>query len=280
MFDLDHFKRVNDTYGHGAGDAVLAGTAQTVRMHLRASDALIRWGGEEFLVMAPATQLEGAMGLAEKLRAAVAAIDFPGVGHVTMSLGVAEYAPGESLAEWIERTDQALYRAKAGGRNRTMPAAASDRPETDPASERSLLEVIWEEAYASGNALIDKQHQLLFRLVSALMSVLTEDRPLSEVSLRLETLLAHTAQHFHDEETLLRQAQYLDLGEHAAIHANLLAKARALQAEVQSGHLDFGKLVSFLAMDLVKGHLLTEDRGYFTHLVGVLGPDGPAPEKA
>jgi diguanylate cyclase (GGDEF)-like protein len=105
MFDLDHFKRVNDTFGHGAGDVVLAGTAQAVRQHLRLSDALIRWGGEEFLVMAPATRLEGALGLAEKLRAAMAAIDFPTVGQVTMSLGVSEYALGEGLDEWIERTD-------------------------------------------------------------------------------------------------------------------------------------------------------------------------------
>ena len=124
MFDLDHFKRVNDTFGHGAGDAVLAGTAQTVRMHLRASDSLVRWGGEEFLVMTPATRLEGAMGLAEKLRAAVEAVDFPDVGHVTMSLGVSEYAIGEGLEEWIERTDQALYRAKAEGRNRARPPSS------------------------------------------------------------------------------------------------------------------------------------------------------------
>lgn len=133
--------------------------------------------------------------------------------------------------------------------------------------------MIWEEAYESGNALIDKQHQRLFRLASSLMSVLTEDRPLSEVSLCLETLLAHTAQHFHDEEALLRAARYRDPAGHAALHASLLAKARALQAEVQAGHLDFGKLVSFLAMDLVKGHILSEDQGYFSHLVAVIGPD-------
>jgi diguanylate cyclase (GGDEF)-like protein/hemerythrin-like metal-binding protein len=274
MFDLDHFKRINDTFGHSAGDAVLAGVSQTVRQHLRASDALVRWGGEEFLVLAPGTRLEGALGLAEKLRTAVAANEFPGIGQVTMSLGVAEYAPGEGLAGWIERTDQALYRAKSEGRNRTISGAASDRPGADASSDRSLLEVIWEEAYESGNAIIDKQHQKLFRLASSLMAVLTEDRPLSDVSLRLETLLAYAAQHFHDEEALLRQARYSDLAEHAAIHASLLAKARGLQAEVQAGHLDFGKLVSFMAVDLVQGHLLTEDRAYFSQLLAALGPEG------
>ncbi len=266
LFDLDHFKRVNDTYGHGAGDAVLAGTAQTVRVHLRASDALVRWGGEEFLVMAPATRLDGAMGLAEKLRSAMAAIDFPGIGQVTMSLGVSEYALGETLDEWIERTDQALYRAKSEGRNRTAAAPAPDRHDHEVPPHNPMLELIWEDAYASGHLLIDAQHQRLFRLVSTLMATLTENRPLVEVALRLETLLAHTAQHFHDEEALLRQSSYPDLPEHAAIHATLLSKAWKLQADVQNGHLDVSKLVSFLALDLVKGHILTEDRDYFSHL--------------
>lgn len=266
MFDLDHFKRVNDTYGHGAGDAVLAGTAQTVRKYLRASDALIRWGGEEFMVMAPATRMDGALGLAEKLRTALAEVDFPDVGHVTMSLGVAEYAPGESLADWIERTDQALYRAKSEGRNRVAAAPVPVAPGVGAFPERSLLEIVWEDAYESGHPLIDEQHKRLFRLASSLMSLITGDRPIAEVALRLETLLAHTAQHFHDEEAILRGARFQGLAEHAAVHADLLVKARSLQAEVQSGHLDFGKLVGFLALDLVKGHLLSEDRNYFAHL--------------
>jgi diguanylate cyclase (GGDEF)-like protein/hemerythrin-like metal-binding protein len=266
MFDLDHFKRVNDTFGHGAGDAVLVGLVQAVRRHLRASDSIIRWGGEEFLVMVPATRLEGAMALAEKMRATVAAIDFPGIGQVTMSLGVAQYAPGESLSAWIERADQALYRAKSAGRNRSQ-AARMPESIAEAYPRRPLLEVIWDETYESGNALIDKQHQRLFHLANALMAGLTEATPLSEVTLRLETLLAHTSQHFHDEEALLREAQYPDLAKHASIHASLLAKARQLQADVQAGQLDFGKLVSFLALDLVKGHFLAEDQNYFERLI-------------
>jgi diguanylate cyclase len=280
MFDLDHFKRVNDTFGHSTGDAVLASAAQTVRLHLRLSDSLIRWGGEEFLVMAPATRLEGAMGLAEKLRIAMAAIDFPNVGQVTMSLGVSEYALEESLETWIERTDQALYRAKAEGRNRVVSALPPERPGPKPSAERSMLEMLWEDTYASGHALIDAQHHRLFQLASALMSVLTENRPVAEVSLRLETLLAHTAQHFHDEETLLRKASYADLSEHAATHAALLKKALSLQSDVQAGRLDFGKLVSFLALDLVKGHILSEDRDYFAHLRTCTEPDGAPPAGA
>ncbi len=280
MLDLDHFKHVNDTFGHGAGDAVLATTAQTVRQHLRLSDSLIRWGGEEFLVMAPATRLEGALGLAEKVRVAVAAIDFPNVGQVTISLGVSEYTLGEDLEAWIERTDQALYRAKTEGRNRVVAAPTPERRGLEPSAARSLLEMIWEDTYASGHTLIDDQHRRLFHLASALMAVLTESRPLAEVSLRLETLLAHTAQHFHDEEALLREVNYPNLAEHAVIHATLLKKASRIQAAVQAGQLDFGKLVSFLALDLVKGHILTGDQDYFTHLRAFTGPDGAPPAGA
>ena len=268
MFDLDHFKRVNDTYGHGTGDVVLVGTAQCIREQLRASDSLVRWGGEEFLVMAPATRLEGAMGLAEKLRAALAARDFPGVGQVTMSLGVAEYVLGEGLREWIDRADQALYQAKAGGRNQVQAAPSPEPAEGDASLSRSLFEVVWEESYESGNAIIDTQHKKLFRLASALMSVITEDRPLEDVALSLETLLAQTAQHFHDEEALLREAHFPDLTHHAGIHASLLAKARKLQEDVDAKQLDVGKLTTFLALDLVKGHILQEDRSYFSLVSG------------
>ena len=266
MFDLDHFKRVNDTFGHGAGDMVLVETAQLVRLHLRASDSLVRWGGEEFLVMAPATRMDGALALAEKLRAALAAFTFPEVGRVTMSLGVAEYSLGEGLAAWIERADKALYVAKSEGRNRVVPSTTPDGEGGIGPSEHSLLEVLWEDSYESGSPLIDQQHQRLFRLASSLLSGLTGDRPLAEVTLRLETLLAHTAQHFHDEEALLRKVHFKELPQHAMIHASLLGKARKLQLEVQGGQLDFGRLVSFLTLDLVKGHLLAEDKHYFAAL--------------
>jgi hemerythrin-like metal-binding protein len=131
--------------------------------------------------------------------------------------------------------------------------------------------VVWDEAYVSGNALIDKQHQRLFHLANSLIAVLTDEGQMSEASLRLETLLAHTSQHFHDEESLLREAHYPDLAKHATIHANLLARARQLQADAQAGQLDLGKLVTFLALDLVKGHFLTEDQNYFERLHSMSG---------
>jgi len=122
MLDIDHFKRVNDTYGHSVGDEVLKGVAEVVRDHLRANDRLTRWGGEEFIVLTPSTGAGDALALAERLRERVADWVFPTAGSVTVSLGVAEHRDDESGDEVINRADAALYRAKENGRDRCEAA--------------------------------------------------------------------------------------------------------------------------------------------------------------
>jgi len=126
MCDLDHFKLVNDTHGHGAGDAVLAAFGEKVRANLRGTDLAGRIGGEEFLMILPETELEGAMLMAERLRSSIGAVKFPPDMDsllVTCSLGVAERVledrDGGAL---LGRADSALYQAKQGGRNRVVAA--------------------------------------------------------------------------------------------------------------------------------------------------------------
>jgi diguanylate cyclase (GGDEF)-like protein/PAS domain S-box-containing protein len=123
IFDIDHFKTINDTHGHLVGDQVLVELTQRVRQHLRTADVLARWGGEEFVVLLPHTRGEDAVKLAEKLRRLVAGAPFPEVGQVTSSFGVAEFRPHETTDLWLTRVDDALYAAKAGGRNRVCLAA-------------------------------------------------------------------------------------------------------------------------------------------------------------
>lgn len=120
MFDLDHFKAVNDTHGHAMGDAVLTQVVRVVGDHLRETDLPGRWGGEEFLVLLPGTETAGMRHLAECLRAEVADLEFPGVGVVTISIGCAGYRPGEGADAFLGRLDDALYAAKNAGRNRVM----------------------------------------------------------------------------------------------------------------------------------------------------------------
>lgn len=118
IFDLDHFKSVNDTFGHQVGDTVLIAVADILRQCVRTVDIAGRWGGEEFLVISPDTDVHGAEQLAEKIRAAIEAYDFPTVGHKTASFGVAEFAEGDSIDTLTTRADSALYHAKETGRNR------------------------------------------------------------------------------------------------------------------------------------------------------------------
>jgi diguanylate cyclase (GGDEF)-like protein/PAS domain S-box-containing protein len=118
MFDIDHFKAVNDTYGHAAGDSVLKKTASVVADHVRKADALGRIGGEEFAVLATETTAESALALAEKIRAAVEIAEHDRIGKITVSIGVSTYDNELTLDEFIRRADEALYAAKNNGRNR------------------------------------------------------------------------------------------------------------------------------------------------------------------
>ncbi|CDM24325.1 hypothetical protein BN940_09321 [Castellaniella defragrans 65Phen] len=118
LLDIDHFKHVNDTCGHLAGDRVLVAIAQVLKTHIRGTDGVGRWGGEEFLVVCPDTGIAQAAQLAERLRQAIARQAIPEVGHCTASLGVAAYRPGDDAPSLIARADRALYEAKDAGRNR------------------------------------------------------------------------------------------------------------------------------------------------------------------
>ncbi len=118
LFDIDHFKRINDTYGHNVGDLTLKSIAALVSSSIRESDTFVRWGGEEFIILAPNTSLQNACILAEKIRASIESYDFEAVGKVTCSFGVAEAGSRLKFDGLVEHADKALYAAKKGGRNR------------------------------------------------------------------------------------------------------------------------------------------------------------------
>jgi len=128
IFDLDHFKKLNDTYGHLTGDRVLKDTAEIVRRTIREGDISARWGGEEFLLILPATPKEGAWRAAEKVREALARHAFQDdegkpIGRVTLSGGVAAFpGDGRTQSELVGAADEALYHAKRSGRNKVLMA--------------------------------------------------------------------------------------------------------------------------------------------------------------
>ncbi len=118
LFDIDHFKKINDTHGHNIGDYTLKVIASLVSSSIRESDTFVRWGGEEFIILAPSTSLQNAGILAEKIRASIESYDFEVVGRVTCSFGVAEADSRLEFDRLVEHADKALYAAKKGGRNR------------------------------------------------------------------------------------------------------------------------------------------------------------------
>ena len=124
IFDIDYFKKVNDTYGHNAGDEVLKKISSCVADLIRTIDKVGRWGGEEFLALAPETTLEEAMALAERIRSSIESIRYSKAAPVTVSLGVAQFKGEESCEELVKRADAALYKAKDEGRNRAVRAAS------------------------------------------------------------------------------------------------------------------------------------------------------------
>ncbi len=118
LYDVDHFKQVNDIHGHQIGDDVLVRLSQIVAKHVRNTDLLARWGGEEFVILTPGSDGEMARQAAEKLAATIQRARFEEVGSITCSFGIAQYSSGDTAETLITRADHALYRAKMNGRNR------------------------------------------------------------------------------------------------------------------------------------------------------------------
>lgn len=155
-FDLDHFKSVNDTFGHAAGDEVLKRVAATVQARIRKSDVFARTGGEEFAVLLPETDRSGALEVAEKVRKDISALRFEFEGEtvgVTSSFGVATLKPSEEdLETMLRRADAALYQAKSDGRNRCIAYGESEV--TVKASRRRVLKA-GKVSFNNGGSSID-----------------------------------------------------------------------------------------------------------------------------
>jgi len=139
MADIDHFKKFNDTFGHQLGDLVLRLVAKALTEGVKGRDVVCRYGGEEFGILLPRTRLEDAVKLADDLRASIGARriirrgEARDLGHVTLSMGVSRYHPGEPSAHFVQRADAALYAAKRRGRNRVVSEAEVEAGEFLPA---------------------------------------------------------------------------------------------------------------------------------------------------
>jgi len=169
LIDIDHFKTVNDTYGHLTGDMVLREMVQLIQKKIRSADLLFRWGGEEFVVLAVSTGYRDAETLAEHLRARVAGTRFTGVDSLTVSIGVTEYCDDETADQWFKRLDNVLFNAKDSGRNRVVTERRGNSDKWNTEGGSAALRLIWRDSYACGQAEIDNEHRELFDLANRLI---------------------------------------------------------------------------------------------------------------
>lgn len=264
FFDIDHFKEVNDRHGHASGDLVLCELVKVVRANIRASDMLFRWGGEEFVILAPGTSYRRAASLAESLRGKIERHVIGTVGSISISLGVAEHVLCESPATCLQRADAAMYAAKSGGRNRVVVDQQGSSDAWTAAENATILHLSWHESYDCGEAMIDQQHRRLFDLANLLINAAfrREANP-HEFDEALKQLLAHVVQHFADEEAILARHHYAALEVQVQAHKRLIEHALRLRDQAAGGGVTVGELVDFLADEVVARHMLKTDREFY-----------------
>ena len=225
---------------------------------------LFRWGGEEFVVLAPATSYRSAASLAEALRFKVERHVIETVGNITISLGVAEHASGESENSCLQRADAAMYAAKNGGRNRVVVDQRGNSDVWAAAQSATILHLTWHESYDCGEATIDQEHRQLFELTNTLINAAfkRESNP-HEFEDALKKLLAHVVKHFADEEAILARHHYADLDVQVRAHKMLIEHALRLRDAAAAGGVTIGEFVDFLADEVVAQHMLKVDREFY-----------------
>lgn len=266
MVDLDHFKQINDQFGHGTGDSVLKEFCLVVQRCIRSTDILARWGGEEFVVLLPNSGFVNAVSLAERIRAAIEQHQFPSGLRITASLGLSVCQTADTWNSWLERADKALYRAKSTGRNRVENEYLPLDGEQNDQSKTNLVQLVWRSSYESGNSLIDTQHRALFEHANTLLQAILDDKSKSEISRLIASLVSEIEQHFKDEESVFQHANYSDFDHHNKLHCHLLERAKTLLERYEKDRIGSIELLHFLTYEMVAQHILIEDRKYFSSI--------------
>ena len=244
--DIDHFKNVNDKWGHATGDEVIKAFCAAAQTALRSTDILGRWGGEEFVVLLPNTGRMSASLTAERMRVAISDQDIPEVGQITASIGIAVSSIGDTFESLLARADKAMYNAKEAGRNRVEIESAISLD--DPGGMDDYYEVvtpnfvglIWRSAYECGHPLIDTQHRVLFEQSNELMGAVLAGQPKDVITSQISALLAEVVQHFEDEEAIFNETEWPLAKEHHDIHQNLVAQASDLAQKYENDQLEIG----------------------------------------
>ncbi len=271
IVDIDHFKRVNDEFGHPVGDQVLARTAKLLSSCVRESDTVARWGGEEFALIAPMTTEEGAASLAEKLRSIMAATHLGPREPITASFGVAEMSPDDTVETLLQRADEALYRAKQAGRNRVSRAAAVQGSSAQAPAIPEGEEPVRERTYANtGFGPIDDEHEALDHALDAFVKTVNSGK-VAEVRVALDELILGIESHFAHEERLMSKHAYPNQKQHGDGHTSFVVDMRKAGRELERDEVspDFRRWAVTRLPDWFRFHILTHDIGLGQFLLRV-----------
>jgi diguanylate cyclase (GGDEF)-like protein/hemerythrin-like metal-binding protein len=280
MLDIDHFKSVNDRFGHPAGDKVLVAVAALLETYVRESDRVARWGGEEFVVIAPMTNLAGAAQLAEKLRALLEDSPLGPDGPITASFGIAEVGEGDTAEAFLHRADQALYRAKTSGRNRVEGLSRATDIAGNPWNESRREDdmVGGKQLYAgTGFPPIDREHLELSNALESFVQLVNAGNA-DQVRPALAALITGVSVHFQHEESLMAEFFYPQCLQHEEAHALFVDDVRRFQNILLSKGLtpDFRRWAVGRLLEWFRFHILAHDvgLGQFLKKVGASGTDG------
>ncbi len=254
MYDIDHFKVINDQYGHEIGDKILIGLSNVVKANIRSNDMLVRWGGEEFIIILPHTFEEEGIEIAEKLRAIIESHSFVNDIKVTSSFGVSEYRVNEEDNIWFDRVDSALLKAKRFGRNRVETYTSSLKNYNFDAYANNVY-------YKSGHPVIDQQHLMLFDTAIQMIEELFTSNIQHSMALydEVETL---TIEHYETEEAYLKEINFEGLGHHKEVHKKLLEDYRRYLKDFADRKITELELLSFVIEEMLVRHISTEDLQY------------------
>ena len=273
MLDIDHFKDVNDTYGHAIGDRVLKALADCCKKGLRSFDIFGRLGGEEFGILLINLDSVHAQNIAERLRKSIENLTVQtqkGTVTFTVSIGLTTFkGDGNDLESKLRIADKALYKAKDSGRNRVEMLLNADHNFKENENDQihaSFVSLVWKREYECGNNTIDSQHRQLFIIANDLLSAIITGAPDNEVTEASEKLITHTIRHFHDEDKIFRSTKFPFADMHGRIHSSLAEDMNKLIENFQKGNASIGELFDFLAGRVVAEHMLTEDKKFFPYL--------------
>lgn len=261
-FDLDHFKRVNDTYGHAAGDRVLLQVVEGVKTFIRSEDVFSRWGGDEFIILLPHTDAQNVAHVAQRIRVGIENIDICKEYGVTASIGCAEWVLHEYLQSWFARTDRALYESKNAGRNRVTVHKPKDNDEI-------VVKVMWESIWNSNNATIDEEHKALLYSCNDIIETALYRNAYDDMLRMIEALIVKMKAHFKSEIEIIEKAGYPNVAQHSQLHAALLRQTETLYARAAREEIKPAELYQFLMVTLIKDHIRKDDIDYYKYLESV-----------